>query len=162
MCQEPLLKMGIDIENYSNNKFPSRWKQSLYFMVNNIYAMDGKKFRNKITSLDICQTCGKTDTLVHRVCDCGYAKSIWNRTKDILIKKTKVPLDKCSSLLLIEWRQDNLQAQNSMLCFFSSCIYFNLHEQKDLTKFINFIRFQRIFQSYSCDMTCSGKFIFVF
>ena len=63
---------------------PTAWKNTVYCYINQIIATEEKKYRHHMSESPACKHCGNVDTLKHRITNCGTAKIIWEKAKNLL------------------------------------------------------------------------------
>jgi len=150
-------------KNYHNKYIPGRWRQALYFIVNDIYATESKKFRNGITNENKCSMCNVEDTLTHKMCFCGSSFAVWEWTRNVFINRLKVPPDKCYPFAILSSEEINdVSKHNATLWFLSGMLYFNMEERGPADQFENMLRSQRLYQCNFYNNTPYGKYIFVY
>jgi len=70
--------------NLHDARIPETICSNRYNTIHDIIPTKRRLHRIALTNTDRCAKCGKMDTLLHRLMDCGTGKEIWKCTQDCL------------------------------------------------------------------------------
>jgi hypothetical protein len=72
--------------NLHNARMPETIRSVWYTVKRDIIPTYQRLYKIALVSNDRCNTCGKTDTLLHRITECGTGSIIWNWTQNRMAK----------------------------------------------------------------------------
>jgi hypothetical protein len=76
----PNTNWGIVWENLHETPIPQWQRMTWYKAIHDIVCTNERLHRIHMTPTDKCRHCGYTDTLLHRISQCGAGRMMWNWT----------------------------------------------------------------------------------
>lgn len=114
-------------------------------MINETIATKAKLYEKKIpgTINALCEVCGRTDTLEHRIKFCKNSKIIWEWITCTIRQKLKLPVNDPEEILFSNIKKEQYQSKVA-LWLTTLGISFNLKSKNNnLENFIDLIREKR-------------------
>ena len=72
-------------KNLGEEPVPETTKAAWYKVIHDILPTNVRLSRIRMIPTDACRKCDRTDTLSHRLIECGEGEQIWTRTKQLLV-----------------------------------------------------------------------------
>ena len=123
---------------------PGATKAAWYKVVHDILPTNERLFRIRMVPTDMCRKCDRTDTLSHRLIECGERGQIWTWTKQRLawILRTipeRIPSDWLLRPHFTLWPP---RRRHAMLWLLANLVIFRTQQQRELTlqDFIEFMK----------------------
>lgn len=132
-------------QNLSSNFISSEEKHYLFLMLNETIATKSKLYEKKIAGSinSLCEVCGRTDTLEHRIKSCKNSKVIWEWITCNIKQKLKLQINDPEEILYKNIQKEQYQSKVA-LWLTTLGISFNLKSKNNnLEDFINMIRERR-------------------
>jgi hypothetical protein len=135
----------VNLHNLSVFDDMSAW----YIVVHGIIPTNMRLHRIRVVDTENCKQCGRQDTMLHRLTECGAGKEIWEwtHTQIARIQRTyprRIPAD----WLVRTWRRKRHQA---ILWFWAHMVVYQVNQRRSLSvvDYIDFMRRTR-WKTYQC------------
>ena len=141
-------------KNLGEAPVPGATKAAWYKVVHDILPTNKRLYRIRMVPTDMCRKCARTDTLVHRLTECGERGQIWTWTKQrqAWILRTipeRISRDWILRLHFTLWPP---RRRRAVLWILANLVIFRTQQQRELTlqDFIDFMKRSKwkIYQSY--------------
>jgi len=131
-------------KNLGEAPVPGTTKAASYKVIHDILSTNERLFRVRMVPTDTCRKCGRTDTLSHRLIECGEGELIWTWTKQrfawiLQTVPERIPSDWSPRPHFTLWPP---RRRRAVLWVLVNLVIFRTQQQRELTlrDFIGFMK----------------------
>jgi hypothetical protein len=151
----PNLGLRIEGKNPNNNwlqisnhiqkaRIPESFRSVWYAVIHDIIPTNQRLYKIALVNNDRCNTCGNTDTLLHRITECGNGSNIWDWTQN----RTATMIKTSRQTIPTEWtirsdlKLNSLRKHKAILWQLAHLVYYRTQNNphNTLQDYVNFLR----------------------
>ena len=134
-------------ENLSTAPVPESSRIVWYRVIHDIITTNERLHRIKMVKTDTSRRCNRTDTLEHRITECGAGRAIWNYAKNLIAQMLRTTPNSIPDDWLIhpQFRIRTPKCRGAILWMLAQVILFRTQQERTLTlqDFLDFLQRSR-------------------
>jgi hypothetical protein len=153
MQLQPAIDWSVVWGNLHNISFFDDARSAWYMVIHDLIPTNMRLYRIRLVDTENCTQCGRQDTMLHHLTECGEGKEIWEWTHTQIprIQTTdprSIPTDWLVSPCFKTWPR---QCHQAILWFLVHMVFYHVNKCRTLSvvDYIDFMRRTR-WKTYQC------------